>query len=292
MGVSKENGRAMKSQMTEYSNRMFMRSGMFCRLAFMLTFVFPFVGQGGWLASYSSRGVDCYADGTPVADGECYALVFTKQGCEFSGFKADGSLVNPQNDSVALLMPLAENGRCPLVTLKLDENYMLDHANDSKAVYLLDTRRADGVPAGTDGSRPLRVNRYSRLPDSSLSVKQTSQRVGPGLMAAGASTSGSVILKADSAADQRDVPKPVITSVRVEDGVMIIRARETVDYVTYGVLGGADPAVLTESVAERPQDGETALEREIELRVPVTEKAKFARVADRVTIENRELSVQ
>lgn len=265
-----------------------MRNGMFCRLAFMLTLVFPFVGQSAWLASYSSKGVDCYADGTPVADGECYALVFTKQGCEFSGFKADGSLVNPQNDSVALLMPLAENGRCPLVTMKLEENFMLGHASDSKAVYLLDTRRADGVPAGTDGLRPLRVNRYSRVPDSSLTVKQTSQRVGPGLLAAGEGVSGAVILKADSAADRKDVPKPVITSVRVENGVMVIRARETVDYVTYGVLGGSDPAVLTESVAERPQDGETAREREIELRVPATEKAKFARVADRVTIENRE----
>ncbi len=36
------------------------------------------------LARFSTLGPDCYADGTIVRDGECYALVWSPTGTTFS----------------------------------------------------------------------------------------------------------------------------------------------------------------------------------------------------------------
>ena len=53
-------------------------------------------GQDNLLMKFSTPGPDTYADGkTPVADGECYALVWVKKGATFAGFLADGAVVDP-----------------------------------------------------------------------------------------------------------------------------------------------------------------------------------------------------
>lgn len=241
----------------------------------------PLIGWGAWTVGYSSTGVDCYADGTPVADGECYALVFTKPGKVFAGFKADGTLVNPKVDSLAVVMPLAKGGRCPSTAIILPDEYIQKHTTDTKAVYLLDTRRADGRPVGLVEGRLARVNRFSTVPDGQLVIRQ-------GAALAGVALPTELLqgLKTDSASDVSDVPAPIITSVRVEGDTLVVRARQTVGHVTYGLLGGANPQALNASVAEKPEDGNEA--GEIELRMKMTDKARFANVAGLETIKNRE----
>ncbi len=241
----------------------------------------PLIGWGAWTVGYSSTGIDRYADGTPVADGECYALVFTKPGSGFAGFKADGTLVNPKADSLAVVMPLAKDGRCPATAIILPDDYIEQHAGDLRAVYLLDTRRADGRPVGLVEGRLARVNRFSAVPDGQLTISQR-----PALAGAPLPEEKPQGLKTDSTSDVRDVPAPVITSVRVEGDTLVVRARRTVGHVTYGLLGGAAPQALTASVAEKPQDGNEA--GEIELRMKMTDKARFANVAGLETIKNRE----
>ncbi len=248
----------------------------------VMAVLMPVLGQGAWTVGYSSTGVDRYADGTPVADGECYALVFTKQGCAFSGFKADGSLVNPDTDSLAVVMPLAKDGRCPATAIILPDDYIERHGAEPRAVYLLDTRRADGRPAGLVDGRLARVNRFSAVPDGRLTISQNPTLAGvplPEVKPQGLTT--------DSMSDVRDVPAPIITAVRVEGDMLVVRARQTVGYVTYGLLGGAVPQALTASVAEKPEEGNAA--GEIELRMKITDKARFANVAGLETIKNREV---
>ena len=87
---------------------------------------------------FSTPGPDCYADGTLVADGECYALVWSPKGATFAG-KCRDSLFQIPADEYAEL----EGGEW--------------------AVCLVDTRMANGVPAGVANNAPLRVNRWGAV---------------------------------------------------------------------------------------------------------------------------------
>ena len=53
------------------------------------------VAEASTLLTVSSTGPDCYADGSPVVDGEYYALVSIDSGANFAGFAADGTVVDP-----------------------------------------------------------------------------------------------------------------------------------------------------------------------------------------------------
>ena len=55
---------------------------------------FSFAGITDYVATFSTPGPDRYADGTVVADGECYALVWSPKGSTFAGFSADGTTVS------------------------------------------------------------------------------------------------------------------------------------------------------------------------------------------------------
>lgn len=99
------------------------------------------------LVSFSTAGADFYADGTTVvADGEWYALCWSPNP-QFGGIAVDGSAAAP-GDKVLLSAPLAKGGRCPFTVFEVDSADK--PASDGYYfVFLLDTRDASGVPAGS-----------------------------------------------------------------------------------------------------------------------------------------------
>ena len=58
----------------------------------------------------STTGPDCYQNGATVLDGECYALVWSRDGV-FEGFTADGAPIDT-NDCVVNVGAVARGGRC------------------------------------------------------------------------------------------------------------------------------------------------------------------------------------
>ncbi|MBQ8125761.1 MAG: hypothetical protein IJ173_07735, partial [Kiritimatiellae bacterium] len=58
-----------------------------CALALSLA---AFAAQNDALVTFSTKGPDCYADGTTVLDGECYALCWSKDFANFA-IRADGT---------------------------------------------------------------------------------------------------------------------------------------------------------------------------------------------------------
>ena len=74
-------------------------------------------GANDTLITFSTNGAepDRYADGEVVMDGECYALVWSKDGV-FEGIRADGEPID-SNDKVVLVAAVAENGHCPEVVI-------------------------------------------------------------------------------------------------------------------------------------------------------------------------------
>ena len=111
--------------------------------------------------SFSTQGPDRYADGTTVLDGECYALVWSKDG-DFEGFSADGACIDAK-DRIVLLAPVAKGGRCPKVLFQIPAAEANELSGGKYAVYLLDTRVAAGGsvrPRGTVNGKLALMNGY------------------------------------------------------------------------------------------------------------------------------------
>ena len=102
------------------------------------------------LLCFRTVGLDRYADGSAVLDGESYALVWTADGV-FEGFDASGAAVDPA-DRVLMVAPLARGGRCPATAFELPEALVRELAGGTYGVWLLDTRVAG--PGGTIAPRP------------------------------------------------------------------------------------------------------------------------------------------
>ena len=129
------------------------------------------------LISFSTKGPDLYSDGTVVADGEVYALVWSKDGV-FEGFSADGKPLDSE-DKIVLAASLAKGGRCPSVLFQIPANLASDLSPGKYAVYLLDTRVVvDGKsrPKGLADGKVGLLNASGAV-SSSLSVEKSSSAV-------------------------------------------------------------------------------------------------------------------
>ena len=132
-------------------------------VAAMLLATACFGGADDALITFSTNGAepDRYADGQVVLDGECYALVWSKDGV-FDGINADGTLVDSE-DKLLLVAAVASDGHCPEVVFQLSAKRAAALANGKYGVVLLDTRiNRDGkvVPRGTVGGKLSMVNGF------------------------------------------------------------------------------------------------------------------------------------
>lgn len=107
-----------------------------------------FAAANDTVISFSTPGIDKYADGSRVLPGESYALVWTANGSTFGGLTADCTPVS-ETDKVVMVAPLAKRGRCPVTVVEIDANDAKQYENGKFSLYLLDTRvkGANGVVA-------------------------------------------------------------------------------------------------------------------------------------------------
>lgn len=204
---------------------------------------------------YRSLGVDTYASGERVCDGECYAFVWVRNGSVFAGYNRDGSLVDTVNNIQIYVRPLAVNGQCPPVNFLIDEAFAAAHADGSYKVLVLDTRRADGTPAGVDAANGLwRVNGWGEANLRRRVLAKTRA------FSASPTASGSV---SDQAAKIPDgCRKPVITKFSIDaDGNAVVEVADTERYLTYRIAAGETPARVGDSVGQAKCDGNGTGER-------------------------------
>ena len=190
----------------------------------------------------STPGRDTYADGTTVADGECYALVYTKPGFEFAGFNADGSVAKSDESDLVAVAPVAKDGRCPATLFVLSRSFCTPRQAEGGKweLFLLDTRRANGVPAGLSAGVLSRVRRWGRPGVAMTGAIATPRRPRP--LAAGEEEGGA------SATEVALLPvgtgSPRITGIRVVNGKVQITAVGTYPFLTYGVHDVDAPATV------------------------------------------------
>ena len=182
--------------------------------------------------SFSSSGTDRYADGTPVLDGECYALVWSPAGQAFAGFNADGTAASPA-DRVVLAAPLAKDGHCRECLFQVPAEEAAPLEGGTWSVCLVDTRTAAGVPAGAENGVPKRVNRWVAV-EGGVKVADASALRGGSTGKPAARGMGGV--RATTLSEvPASTPAPVITAMEVADGVAAFAVADTVPYLTYTV---------------------------------------------------------
>ena len=242
------------------------------------------------LARFSTLGPDCYADGTIVRDGECYALVWSPAGTSFSGFNADGTPVS-SSDRVVLAAPLAQGGRCRDVIFQIPAAEYAELEGGEWTVCLVDTRMLNGVPAGVRGGRPLRVNRWGSVGGdvklepvdaSSQSVaapKLSSRGSGSSSASAGAAPaprSASGIRASRRSAVPPGLRPPNITAIEVGDDEVWLAVDGTVPYIDYTIISGETPADLKTDYFSEVVEGDGT--SEIAIGTVKSAKRRFFRV--------------
>ena len=221
------------------------------------------------LLRFSTIGPDRYADGSVVADGECYALVWSPKGSAFAGFNADGTAVSA-NDRVVLAAPLAQDGKCRDAIFQVPAAEYEELKGGEWAVCLVDTRNVYGVPAGVLDGKPLRVNRWG-LVQTGVMVEEPSKMAAAtssrGLLAtsggtrSGASDGGlgetALPVRANNlSAVPPNLTPPQITEIEVGDGEVWLGVKDTVPYLSYTIISGSEPGNLKTDYFSEVVDGE------------------------------------
>ena len=205
------------------------------------------------LLAFSTVGPDKYADGTTVLDGECYALVWTKNGATFGGIAADGTAV-AETDKIVLLAPVAKDGRCPNVLFQIDSAKADELADGTYGVYLLDTRVVSNgttKPAGIKNGKLSLVNGYGLATKATKAGKATAG----GVTTAEEKDSEGGQLVAAGAAAPKDLPQPKITSIKIEGDYVKLTVQNLPGYMR--VSSGADVSADDAQGAAQATDGKT-----------------------------------
>ncbi len=205
---------------------------------------------------------DRYADGTPVGAGESYMLVWTRNGCGFKGVTVTGKAVDADNSKVIAVCNRrsTEKGKCPPMLVSFDPEKLEEYrANGRFSVVLLDTRRADGRPAGIEAG-------------GNASSEGAPVNGGAGLKGAVNAQSGTSI--ASKCSDAGELPLPKVKSIEVRNGVVRLTVEGTSPLMRYDVASGDRPSGMKRA---KRLDGPNG--REMVVEMPATGKGGFFSVS-------------
>ena len=226
-----------------------------------------FANMADMMLRFSTPGTDRYADGTAVVDGECYALVWSPKGTAFSGFNADGTAVS-SSDRVVLAAALAKDGKCRDSLFQVPAEEYKELEGGEWAVCLVDTRMVNGIPAGVQDSKPLRVNRWGIVKSgvkiapasaSSLKTKVAARKsLRLAASASGEPTEEDGVSANTLSAVPASVMPPKITGIDVlENGEVVLEVDGTVPFLSYTIISGSEPGNLQEDRCSDVVDGKT-----------------------------------
>lgn len=188
------------------------------------------------LISFSTPGIDKYADGSRVKTGESYALIWTAKGATFGGLTAKCEPV-ADTDKIVMVAPLAKRGRCPLTVVEIAAEESKQYADGTFSLYLLDTRTkgADGkVKAASyvDGF-PKVVNSIGRT-DADGSGVQVGDRAMNTMYGTSAVQLGEVGV-------YTEIGNPQITAIKVEGAKIRLEVKDMSEAADYFVVPGVTP---------------------------------------------------
>ncbi len=257
----------------------------------MLLSATAFAGIEDKVLRFSTPGPDRYADGSIVRDGECYALVWSPKGTTFSGFNADGTPISSR-DLVVLAAPLAQDGRCIDSIFQVPAEEYEELKGGEWAVCLVDTRMANGVPAGVRDNMPLRVNRWGLVQGGVKEAPTSISNLRPASSSGATAKGGASLLASTGGGDETatirparannvsavppSLVPPTITAIEVADGEVWLGVTDTVPYLSYTIVSGEKPNDLKTDYFAEVVDGET--NSEIAIGTVQSAKRRFFKV--------------
>lgn len=210
-----------------------------------------FAGPNDLLVTFSTPGPDKYADGKTVLDGESYALVWTG---------ADGT------QKTVVAYPGAKDGKCPPVLFVIDENNVPKYEGGTWGVYLLDTRDFDADPNGATLATidPANI-------DAAVAVKA---KIADGIANVG--TMASITASGAVSADGYDIPKPVVTAIKIDGANVFVTVKDVVPCLEYTLQAG--DSMQTFAIPEGVEKDASSTAKVITLSVPKKDGAQFFKV--------------
>lgn len=207
-----------------------------------------FADAANVLISFSTTA-DTYADGSPVKDGEWYALCWSPRET-FSGLDLNYNTLK-SDEKLLILAPLAEGGRCPYVIFQVDSKEAPKGGN--YFVYLLDTRDVTGetVAVATKDESGRRVP--DGVVNGSAEAQSFTASASIGSSIASTSATGASIVAGDWAAVQ-----PKITAFEVKDAKVKITVAGMMSGLTYKVNMGEVLDNMTSYEVTPQNDGSEA----------------------------------
>lgn len=237
--------------------------------------------SGDVLLSFSTKGPDCYADGSSVLEGELYALVWIRNGCTFSGIDMNGQAVNLDDNAVVAAVPRAQYSRrhggmrCPRTVFQLRASAQAAYAGGSFALAVLDTRVSDGKGGFVPSGRLSDVKGWGLIENST--VKSVSS--GCAMVSNAGGERGGATTTASAVPAGEEIPQPRITGIKVENGYVRLTVKGTSARVLYNVAAGATPdRPRNRHAASVPAQGHVRADQEIEMLVPIQDGQRFFQV--------------
>jgi len=199
-----------------------------------------FAGMNNVTILFSTPGPDTYSDGTPVLNGERYALVWTPNGETFAGINTDATAAG--GAKVAVSAPVATgypNTRCPNVLFQVDEDYAAaNYKGGSWSVVLLDTRKfklnADGTPQLDELGNRVVASWGAKGFSNGYGVIGNAVANEAGFQSAGG-------VAAASGTPSADIPDPVVKGISFDGDNVLVTVESTSPALKYGLVSGDTP---------------------------------------------------
>ena len=201
-----------------------------------------FADAANVLVSFSTTE-DRYLDGSPVVNGEWYALCWSPRET-FGGLDLNCNPVKG-DEAVLILAPLAKEGRCPDVVFQVDSAVANAYKLDAGYYFVcvLDTRDASGKPAAA--AKDAETGR--RIPAANAEGSMMNGAVAKTSGFTAGASMGSSVAAAESAVagEAWAAVEPKITYFGVDAGKVNITVTGVMPGVSYKVKMGETPDSLT-----------------------------------------------
>lgn len=201
--------------------------------------------------TFSVTGAETYADGSTLADGECYALVWAKDG-EFDGIKADGT-AKGANEEVLYIGTIAKDST---VSFQIKDGFKSGGAFD---IWILDTRVLENGEVKSVGKSGDKVTVTHAAKATATPVAVAGSQAAP---TAAPVANGTVVTGAT--VDLSNIPQLRFTSIKLDGDYVVMEAQDTVPGVNYATVAGGKESGLTTATSSkiiliRPKEGNSAI---------------------------------
>ena len=194
------------------------------------------------VVTFSTQGDETYADGTPIADGECYALVWSANET-FGGIDANGN-AKVAGDQVLYIGTFAKGG-CQTVVFQIADGYK-GITGGYFDLWLLDTRVFENGAVKSIG----KAANGSVIVTHAAKAIEASVKVASGVAPATVGGIGAVV--AGPTVDLAGIQPPTITQFKVDGDYVVLEMANVMPGVNYSAVGANTPGF------DNPSEGKTS----------------------------------